>query len=198
MDAQVISTIISGVFSIVSAFGAIILKDFLDRREAQDSPAVAPAENPYKSPTEIPATPGKPLRSESRPKPSYRSPWVVVIPVVTVVVGATVGVVSRLLRPYAHVRGAHYETLGALAVLTVSCLVLVVCNRKGQGLLGHVLYQLENFALWTGFACGWSLVHGYFWGDLIGVSIAWWFCCSVFGSVVLALVQWRRRSIVAI
>jgi hypothetical protein len=198
MDAQIISTIISGVFSIAAALGSIVLKDHLDRLRAQES--VSPAarvENPYESP-QVPTTPIKPRHAQPPAKPTYLSSRVLLIPISTVVVGAIVGMVSRLFRPYANVGGTHYESLTAFAILTVSCLVLVIHNRNGQGFLGHLLYQLENLALWSGFACGWSLIHGYFWGDLVGVSIAWWVCCSVFGSVVLAVFQWRRRVTVAI
>ena len=190
MDAQVISTIISGVFAIVAALGSILLKDFLDRRRARDSVSAAPGE--------VPTAPSKPRRAASPTKPGYRSPWVVLIPVAAVVVGAILGIASRLIRPYADVGGTHYEMLGALALLIVSCLFLVISNRNDEGFLGHLLYQLENIALWSSFACGWSLIHGYFWEDLVGVTIVWWFSCSVFGSVVLALFQWRRRSTVAI
>ena len=197
MDAQVISTIISGVFAIVAALGSILLKDFLDRRRARDSASTAPADDPHKSP-EVATTSSKPRRADSPTKPRSRSPWVVPIPVAAVLVGAILGIASRLIRPYAEVGGIHYEMLGALALLIVSCLFLVINNRNGQGFLGHLLYQLENIALWSGFACGWSLIHGHFWEDLVGLIIVWWFSCSVFGSVVLALFQWRRRSTVAI
>ncbi|PAY21349.1 hypothetical protein CKO51_01860 [Rhodopirellula sp. SM50] len=196
MDAQVISTVISGVFAIAAALGSIVLKHHLDRRKVRDSiPPAAPVINPYEPPT-VPETLIDLRSADPRAKPSYLSRKVLLIPIATVVVGTVLGIVSRLLRPYANVGGTHYEALAALVILLVGCLVLINVNRLGRGFLGHLLYQLENLAMWSGFACGWSLVHGYFWGDLIGLSIAWWFGCSVFGSVVLAVFQSREQPTV--
>ena len=197
MDAQIISTILSGVFAIAAVLGSIVLKVYLDRRQGQESVSpAAPVINPYE-PTPVPEALCERRPAESLTKPTYLSRQTLLIPIATVVVGTALGIVARLLRPYANVGGTHYETLTALIILLVGCLVLIVVNRRGHGFLGHLLYQLENSAMWSGFACGWSLIHGYFWGDLIGVSIAWWFACSVVGSVVLAVPQWKRQRTAA-
>ena len=155
--------------------------------QAQNTSSAITANNPYKPPTELPANPGKRLQEESH------SRWLVVIPTVAVSVGAIVGIVSRLCRPFARDGNLHVETLVAFAILTLSCIVLVIYSRKDHQRLGHVLYQLGNFALWTGFACGWSFVHGYFWDDLVGLSIGGWFCCSLFGSAALLASLINRR-----
>ena len=193
MDAQIVSTIMSGVFAIAAALGSIVVKIYLDRRQGEASMLhEAPVINPYEPPV-VPEAVSERQPSESRVDPTSFSRRVLLIPITTVFVGTIVGIVSRLLRPYANVGGTHYETLAALIILLVGCLVLINVNQLSHVLSGHVLYQLENLAMWSGFACGWSAIHGDFWGDLIGVSIAWWFGCSVFGSVLLALFQWRRQ-----
>ena len=197
MDAQIVSTIMSGVFAIAAALGSIVVKIYLDRRQGEESmPPEAPVINPYEPPV-VPEAVSERQPAEPRAEPTYFSRQLLLIPITTVFVGTIVGIVSRLLRPYANVGGTHYETLAALIILLVGCLVLINVNRLSHGFLGHVLYQLENLAMWSGFACGWSVIHGCFWGDLIGVSIAWWSCCSVFGSVLLAVFQWRRQRSVA-
>ena len=198
MNAQVISTMICGIFAIAAALGAILLKVFFNRSEAGESmPPAASAINPYEPPP-VPGTLIESRPAEPLTKPSNLSRKVLLIPITTVVVGTVLGIVSRLLRPYAYVGGTHYEALAAFAVLILGCLILINFNRLGHGFLGQLLYQLENLAMWSGFACGWSLIHGSFWEDMIAVSIAWWFCCSVLGGALLAVFQWRRRRTVAI
>jgi hypothetical protein len=197
MDAQIISTIISGVFSTAAALGSIVLKLYIDRRKAGESmPPAAPVINPYEPPTPL-ETRITPRPAATLTEPTFLSRQVLLIPITTVVVGTVLGIVARLLRPYANVGGTHYETLAALIILLVGCLILINFNRLSDGFPGHLLFQLENLAMWSGFACGWSLIHGHFWGDLIVVSIAGWFCCSVFGIVLLAVFQWKRRRTVA-
>lgn len=196
MDAQFISTLISGVLAIAAALGSIVLMYFLDPCKVRESTSPTdPAINPYEPP--IPETVNDSRPAHPLATPSYLTRKFLIIPIFTVVFGAVLGIVARLLRPNANVGGTHYEALASLVILVVGCLILIQLNRLGHGFLGHLLYQLENFAMWSGFSCGWSLMHGNFWGDLIGVSIAWWFGCAVFGGVSLAVLRWRQRCTVA-
>ncbi|MEM0926992.1 MAG: hypothetical protein AAGJ83_13205 [Planctomycetota bacterium] len=118
-----------------------------------------------------------------------RARRVFLFPIATVVFGTALGIVSRWLRPYANISGVHYEALASLAALLFGCLVLVYVNRRHHGRLGHLLYQLENLAMWSGFLCGWSCIHGEFWDDMVSVSIGWWVACCVFGSLLLSVIQ---------
>lgn len=193
MDAQILSTIISGIFSVGAAVGSVLLKDYLDRRRVQHAPSPAIAERPSEPATPS-KTPSPSATARSATKPTQHTVSTLLIPISIVIGGALLGIAARLFRPYAGVDGVHYESLTAWAILIAICITLVVHNRKSHGLPGHLLYQLENLALWSGFTCGWSLVHGYFWGDLVTLSIAWWLGCSLLGSIILAVLQTRRRT----
>jgi len=189
MDAQIVCAILCSVIAIAGALTSIVLKSWLDRREADDSSEFsAAAVNPY-APLEFPPPdvahdPAKPLRQVSR----LQRRWVL-IPVATVVAATMLGMVARLLRPYANFGGTHYEALAALVILLFGCVMLVGINRRHRGSLGHWLYQSENVAMWSGFTCGWSLIHGEFWEDMVGVCAAWWFGCAVLGTIALLAFQ---------
>lgn len=193
MDAQILSTIISGIFSVSAAVGTVLLKDYLDRRRIRDAPSPATVESPSE-PATLSKTPSPSATARSAAKPTRHIVSTLLIPFSIVVGGALLGIVTRLLRPYAKVGLVHYEVLAALAILIAICIILVVRNRKSHGFSGHLLFQLENLTLWAGFTCGWALVHGYFWSDLVVFILAWWLGCSLLGSIILAVLQKKRRT----
>lgn len=193
MNTQFFLTILSGILAVSAAVATILLKRLLNRRDATPAgPSADSKINPYAPPSTL-ENPANTDTDAAFPTSSPPLRSVLLTPVATVVMGTGVGIVSRLLRPYANVDGAHYDALGALLILLVGCLILISLNRGTPGPLGHWLYQLENFAMWSGFACGWSLINGAFWADMIAVSLAWCLGCAVFGSLVLLALQWLRR-----
>lgn len=188
MNVQTIFTLVSGLMAVAAAIGSIGLLRYLDRLTSDSPTSTEPDVNPYQ-----PSMATEPLTESSVMVASNGAGFVVLVPIMTVVVGTALGVASRWLRPYANIDGVHYEALASLIILVAGCFVLIALNRRGQGSLGHLLYQLENFAMWSGFICGWSLMHGAFWEDLIAVSMAWWLGCALFGAASLALIYYRRH-----
>ena len=198
MNTQILLTFLSGILAVTAAVATIVLRRRLKRSDsAAPGLSADPALNPYAPPS----TPKSIAASDSAasdadvmlPLASNSLGNTLLTPIVTVVVGTSVGIVSRLLRPYANVDGTHYEALAALLILMIGCLILISLNRRIEGTHRHALYQLENFAMWSGFACGWSLMNGAFWGDMIAVSFAWCVGCAVFGSASLSALRWIER-----
>lgn len=176
MSESTLVALISGIFSLLSALGAVFLKDYLDGRRLR-TPAIAPPK----------PGPGTIATDELLPPPRPPGLRFLRRPVEIVVASFALGVVTRALRPMLEVDGIHYESLGAWALLVIGVVGLAVHHRKNGWQLP---YQLENLALWTGYASGWSLVHGGVWGDLLGVTIPWWMGCAIVGGLIVSI----RRS----
>lgn len=62
-------------------------------------------------------------------------------------------------------------------------------QHSGRGT--HTGFQRDNAALWSSFTVGWSIVHGFFWGELVGATLILWLSCGIAGSAVIA---WRRNG----
>jgi hypothetical protein len=178
MDSNIVAALISGISSIVSALGALYLKEYLDSRKASATKPLQKATPVTKdsAPAEEP--------SIKAPIPSVRFAVSIRRPIIIVVGSFLFGVITRTLR--SHFTGnIQYESLIAFVVLIGLAVAFAVFHRR-KGF--QSAFQLENFALWTGFASGWSLVHGGVWGDLLA---PWWLGCSVVGGLV---VRFRRTS----
>lgn len=171
MDTEVLTTLISGICSIVSAFGSIYLRVVLKRRGQHQS-------QPPKTIEQEPEA-DKPSHLSS----SYTRPLLIVA-------GAWVlGNISRALRPVMYADGIHYEALLALLILVVVSCWLAFYHGRSRVPKRQLSYQLEVFALWAGYASGWSMIHGAVWSDLVAVSFAWWLGCAVVGGIVVHLVS---------
>ncbi len=188
VDTAVLVAVISGVFSLVSTFGSVWLKHYLEHRRDAIAAATGAA---GATRTVSPAAPSTrpmmaPTASEVR---SAARGWGVVTPILVLVSGFIVGMVSRWVRQM--ISGPiHYEALVSIAVLGSVCLLLALKNR-GWG-RGFWLYQLEVFALWAAFTSGWSLVNAGFWSDLVGFAVACWILSAIVGGLITAIV--RRKA----
>ena len=179
MDSNVTAAIISGICSIASALGAVFLKEYLGRRRCISPTSTTQAREPVQ-PThpEVP----RPESVAASTRKTWKRP-------ASIVFGSWIfGMVTRAMRPYMLSNGVHYEFLISLVVLIIVVLTIAFYHRKKGALLG---FQLENVALWAGFASGWSLVHGGVWGDLLAVTIPWWMGCAIVGGFI---VVFRRRG----
>lgn len=180
MDTQIITTLISGIFSIVSAFGAVILKDYLDRRKEKVKPK---SSNNGAAAEPVP----KEIRKTSLIRYSFKRPISILS------FSFFLGIVSRSLRHIANINGTHYESLTALIKLILLAIILLSQRKKSQEQNGQFFFQLEMITLWSGFVFGWSLIHGEFWGDLIGVIVIWWLGFAIIGGTLLHLLT-RQKS----
>ncbi len=192
MDTSIFWTILCGVVSVTVAIGSILLT--WNRLQSSESTTAEPAINPFESPT-VPDTADTDAiasnRTPSKPIAGF------IVPLSIVLSGFTLGVITRFVRPYADYQGTHLEALAALLILLAASLVLAFHNFRIARLQGHLRFQLENIALWGAFVCGWTLVHGYFWGDLVSVMGVWALACGFLGSLLLAIIHWFRRPTAA-
>src|SRR5262245_62051894 len=166
MDSNVLVALISGVFSVISALGAVFLKDFLDTRRLRLAKphGRTPARELPAAEVQQPQAPVV-LAAVSRSRSWTR-------PVAIVAASFVLGMATRAVRHRGP--GFHYESL-ALVLLILMTLVLSFYHRRSGFQLS---YQLEVVALWTGWASGWSLINGGVWSDLLAETIPWWLGCA--------------------
>jgi hypothetical protein len=182
VDSNVLVALISGLFSVSSALGSIFLKDYVDRRRVQTLEVPHQKAEP-RSHAEVARTPSALPASRTAGR-SWGRP-------AAIVVGSFVlGMATRALRPL-FTAGIHWESLGALVLLVSTAVVLSVSHRK-RGF--QFAYQFEILALWTGWASGWSLLHGRLWSDLFAVTVAWWLVCAVVGGLIVSVRNPSRRA----
>jgi hypothetical protein len=156
----------------------------MDARKAQPS-ELKPKQEASAAPTE----PAEVLQTES-PPPIERKGHIFWRPLLIIIGSFIFGLVTRALRPIFS-GGTHWESLIALIVLILLASAIAVFHRRNGYQLG---FQLENFAVWTGWASGWSLIHGSFWGDLLSVAIAWWFGCAFVGGLLVSIRRNRNAQ----
>lgn len=174
METAVVTSLISGAFSLATAVLSVWLKQYLEERRrtvAVAQPQAARVE-------------GVEVRSVPRH-------WNVSRPFLVLLGGFIVGVVSRTLRDVMRSGGVHYEALLSIVLLGGTCLVLALNHRKSEQ--GFWPYQLEVFALWAAYTSGWSLVHGHVWSDLIALTFLWWMACAFVGGLVVIVARRKGR-----
>lgn len=93
------------------------------------------------------------------------------------------GVVTRFARPFFSGR-VNWESLVGLMIVLGAIAVIAWRPSKVRP---RVNFQLKNLLIWGGFACGWSVVHGYFWEDLVGVIVAYGLGTAIVGHIITAL-----------
>ena len=176
MDTQVLTSVITGMFSLCSALGSVLLNVHLDRQKEK--------------PTALqPSTSTEQNQRASATDSTREVMWM--RPLLIVCASWVLGNISRALRTPLGVGGVHYEAIVSLVLLIASALALVVYHRSHSPGCGQGFYQLEVLALWAGFASGWSMVHGHAWDDLVVVSVAWWLGCAIVGGIILRLLAKR-------
>lgn len=192
MGIPFFSVMLTGAFAVAAAIGAVLLKSYLDRTRLTEAADDDHAMNPFASPAVLDSA-----EPTTQPRPqgeaAGRGLGNLVLLASVVVGGTLLGILTRAVRPYFQVGGTHLEMLAAMGILGAACIALIIQNRRRLGVLGYMLFCLEVAALWAGFACGWSLVEGRFWDDLVSVSIVGCLFSCMLGSIVLAVIRWRDR-----
>ena len=189
MSVSYLLPVCLGVMAMTAAIAAALLQRRMhrhDRAVPSDSDS-----NPYRPPSELESLSPSILDGfEDDPDPPFSR--MIVLPFACGGSGAVTGVVSRLCRPL--IGGPiHYEAIAALLILVTFSLVLVFVNRTTRPKLAHLLFQLENFSLSVGFACGWTIIQRGIWSDFIFVSLAQLACTALVGSLLLLGFQRLRR-----
>lgn len=183
-----ITTLAVGLLAIVAAFGSILLKGYFDQNRSTDIDEQKSVVNPFESPAVTESS-----ESVPEPSPGHRTSELhrfgLLLPAYLAVGSALLGIVSRLVRPYAVVGHAHLDALASLVILSGTCLALVIYHRREPGLVGQLRFQFENIVLWASYACGWSLLEGYFWEDVIILCIGSGIVASILGSILLAILH---------
>ena len=170
METAVITSLISGAFSLATALGAVWLKHYLETRPQPSAPARAP-EAAAQTP-----------RPQSARKHSLAS--LLIRACVVIVVGFALGAISRVARDW-FTGPIHYEAVASLFVLVLISLVLAL-RRPSLGARTW-LYQLEVLSLWAAYLSAWSLVNRAVWSDAVVTFSAWWLGCAVLGGVLVAI-----------
>jgi hypothetical protein len=162
MDKGILTTVITGIFSLFTALGSVWLKDLLERRRL--------------------TTAQKPTEEEARHPPPVLVPlWSWKRPLLVFFGAFALGLVTRALRPlFAH--GIHWESVIAIFVLAAVSLWLAIDHRRGGRRFWP--FELEVLALWLAWASGWTAVHGSAWSDLIAVAVLWWLGCAAVGGLI--------------
>ena len=163
---EVLTTLITGIFSLLSALGSVWLKDWLERRKQNETQA----------------TTEKREEVDQQPAPAPQKPgWSWKRPLILFFGAFALGLVTRVMRPlFGH--QIHWETLAAVVVLAGATLWLAINHlRTGSSLWS---FELEVLAIWLAWASGWSVIHGSAWSDLIVFALLWWLGCAVIGGLV--------------
>ncbi len=161
MDKQILTTLITSVFSLAAALGSVWLKDLLERRRL--------------------SIPSRPTAANSRPAPAIVQGWTWKRPLLVFFTAFIFGLITRLLRPLFQSR-IHWESLIAVVLLVVAALGMAIDHRQGSRFWP---YELEVLALWMAWASGWSAVEGTAWTDLIILSFLWWLGCAAIGGLIV-------------
>ena len=186
MSDSVWIAIISGFFSLVSAFGSILLKDMLDRRSTN----IANDEQPNRdvnTSEKIHPTLSPPSINSSNIGHSLKFS-----PLYFALFGFFIGVLTRFFRPF-FTGSINYESLIGLALLYLISLFLIVREMKNEKHPSFLSAILTLTALWAGNAAGWSLMHGKIWDDLVAVTAGNWLVCAGFTGFLFLLSRWKGR-----
>ncbi|PQO46983.1 hypothetical protein [Blastopirellula marina] len=175
------------VITIAMAVCIKLWKDRFDQQRSVEIPTQEMSGNPFQSPAVLETRedlPSQPSRTRL-----HLEDWILLL---GLLIGSFLfGMATRAIRPYAEWQQIHLEALASLLVIGGTWLAIVIYHRRDFGPLGHVLFQLENFAIWAGFIGGSTLVAGRFWGDLVLAMGVWGVGAAVLGSLLLAILHWR-------
>ena len=171
MDKQIVTTLITGIFSLLTALGSVWLKDLLERRRLV----------PVQKPTAVQEPSEEKVK---HPPPVMVSGWTWKRPLFVFFGAFVFGLFTRALRPLFG-GGIHWETLIAVLVLASASLWMAIDHRRARSSFWP--YELEVLALWLAWASGWSVIHGSAWSDHIVVSCLWWLGCAVISGIVVSI-----------
>ncbi len=105
-----------------------------------------------------------------------------------------VGMAARAIRTQIS-GGVHYESLVAVIVLSVACVVLLLGLRRVAYRRASAVFFIEGTAVWLSFAVGWVIIAQRLWIDALVITGVLWASTVFPGLVLLWLVQrcWPPR-----
>jgi hypothetical protein len=160
LDTQVLTTLITGIFSLLTALGSVWLKDYLARSHS--------TQKQTEEGTSLAAPP--PAKwTWSRPLTVFMSAFLF-------------GAVTRVIFPLPE-RGMNTAFLITLGLLGVISLGLAIDHRRSSRSMWP--YQLEVLALWLAYTSGWILMHGEAWFTLIRFMSLWWLTSALIGGLIV-------------
>ena len=133
-------------------------------------------ENPYLPPS-----------SEAvRAEPTQRKPVLVSV-AKCAFAGFSIGVISRLVRPFVRTAdGLHVESLIAGLLLLGLCVAVPLSVRRKQP-MSIVGVLVLCAATWMCYAVGWTVVHGKVWDDILVATVNGAAVSMVLGTLPLLL-----------
>jgi hypothetical protein len=172
---QLATVVLSGFLTLISAFGSIFLKDYLDRKRQR--PTSESVLNP------IPDTSHSDDRRLSILRPFF------------IALGAIIlGLATSAFREVANFNGTHLEALTALLILLTSILLLVFFHAGRGPHRGAIFFQFDVLALWAGYTTGAFMIMSNLLDDLLAVTISAWVLSAAFGAIVIGYVNRTPRS----
>jgi len=178
MGTQIITTIITGIFSILSGCCAILLKNYLEMRKSNRAISAGTSVT-----AEIPFSDNK---NSNYKYSSGRLILIILIAFITGILYPEIKLlISNLFSSSSH--DIHWDALITLIFLSIVNLIILVHYSRIKKNFNQLFYQLETLLLWSSYTCGWSLRNGSVWMDLVSVAIGFWLAAVVIGFIVLAI-----------
>jgi hypothetical protein len=131
--------------------------------------------------------------------PLARDLWTLLsAPVLPAVIGVILGVFEGRIFDRDRDGPVHWGAIISLAVLVFSSIYFLYLQCRKSGWLAHASYQVQLITLWGAYVFSWTVSYNYFFDDLFFVSGAWWLSSALIGSLIITLIDARRRVIVSV
>ena len=170
METAILTTIISGLFSIATVLSSVWLKHYLENQQPRLTNSPTEPEKKTVIMVQDAAESGNALE------------------IVAIIVGGFIaGLLSRFSGLWLH---SDIVQLVPVIATIATCLWIAVRNRRRR--VGILFYELEALGICTAFVSGWSLVVGRFMKGAILASGVLWIACAVVGGLVVLVAN--RKS----
>jgi hypothetical protein len=189
--ADISSSIVAGIFSLLAGLGGVVLKDYLDSRRRR-RPKSAKLKKSH-IPARVSVVP------EVLPQQTQSAK---LIAVTLLLGGWFLGNVGAKSRPIVNNLSDkfHWEALLALAILILGSMALAILYRLSSLKAKLIAYEAHVFCLWFGFTVSWLVTYDEsndvpMWSFLY-VWIGWWLASGISGAVLLTVLnRWHQRRI---
>lgn len=180
-DTNLVAALISGLFSMISAFGAIYLKEHLDNKKISNLKSYDSEKKNNISDLVDSSHSQSSILAKKNKLSKIR-------PIVILITTLLFGFISHTVRPYTVIwlsemnPAFQYEVVIILLVLIALTLALAINHRQAGYQLG---FQLENLSAWSGWISGWSFYHGSLWGEMLETMIPFYIGCCIIGGLIV-------------
>lgn len=168
---EIIAAIISGIFSVVAVVAGIVLAERYRRQPATGS-GTGPSPPP------------------DTPPPDWLA--LVGLPVLPAIIGFALGYGSQTVLAEWDAGGWNMGSLLSFVLVLVTTADFVRDERHKPWRFAIASYQLKIFSLWTAYAAGTLLAVGYWWDDVVNISVGWWVSSALIGGLLLKVMDYRR------